>query len=119
MIQSFGGGRRPPALWGAAIGVALAMLLAGAPAVAEERDALIAQGQKLFTEHGCHGCHTLNRMGTPIAPDLSRVGFRYDEAFLTRWLRDPEAQKPTAHMPKLDLSDADVQALAAFLSSRR
>ena len=35
------------------------------------------------------------------------------------WLRDPSSLKPTAHMPKLTLSDAEVQALAAYLDSLR
>jgi hypothetical protein len=29
------------------------------------------------------------------------------------------SQKPTAHMPKLDLTREEIQALAAFLSSHR
>ncbi len=36
---------------------------------------------------------------------------------LERWLRDPSAQKPTAHMPRLDLTEPDVRALAAYLST--
>lgn len=103
----------------ALVSLTLAAFLAGSPALPQEREGLIGEGKKLFTEHGCYGCHTLGKMGTQIAPDLSRVGLKYDEAFLMRWLRDPKSQKPTAHMPKLDLSDGDIKALAAFLSSLR
>ena len=39
--------------------------------------------------------------------------------YLTRWLQDPAFQRPSAHMPALELSDADIRALAAYLSSRR
>jgi cytochrome c1 len=36
-----------------------------------------------------------------------------------RWLRDPALQRPTAHMPALELSDEDVSALAVYLSTLR
>jgi cytochrome c1 len=57
--------------------------------------------------------------GTPIAHDLSRVGSRYSEGELARWLRDPTSVKPTAHMPRLALSDDEIRALAAYLASLR
>ena len=55
--------------------------------------------------------------GTPIAPDLSGVGGRYTESTLARWLRNPAAQEPTRHMPKLEMSEADARALAAYLAT--
>jgi cytochrome c1 len=58
-------------------------------------------------------------MGTPIGPDLSRIGAKRDQTYLTRWLRDPSAQRPGAHMPKLQLTEAEVRALAAYLASLR
>jgi cytochrome c1 len=58
-------------------------------------------------------------MGTPIGPDLSDLGAKYPPSFLAQWLRDPSTQKPKAHMPKLTLSEDDIRALAAYLSSLR
>jgi mono/diheme cytochrome c family protein len=105
--------------WSIAAG-SLALFLAAGPAAAQQaRETLVARGGTVFQAQGCYGCHTVGKTGTPIATDLSRVGAKYTESFLTRWLRDPSAQKPTAHMPKLELSDAEVQALAAFLASLR
>ena len=101
------------------LALGLAVLFAGAPAVAQERDAVLGQGKKLFVEQGCYGCHTVGKMGTPIGPDLSRMGSKYDESYLLQWLRDPSVQKPTAHMPKIDLTEAEARALAAYLSSLR
>jgi cytochrome c oxidase subunit 2 len=69
--------------------------------------------------NGCYGCHTVGPMGTPIGPDLSHVGTKYSLAYLKRWLRDPAEQRPSAHMPALELSDVQVAALAAYLSSLR
>jgi cbb3-type cytochrome oxidase cytochrome c subunit len=58
-------------------------------------------------------------MGTPIGPDLSKVGSKYSRDYIERWIRDPSAQRPSAHMPALELSPQQVKDLAAFLSSLR
>lgn len=76
-------------------------------------------GRTVFFSQGCYGCHRLGAAGTPIAHDLSRVGRKYTEAQLGKWLRDPASQKPTAHMPRLALSDDEIRALARYLASLR
>jgi cytochrome c1 len=73
----------------------------------------------VFFTQGCYGCHRLGVAGTPIAYDLSHVGSKYTETELTKWLRDPASQKPTAHMPRLSLSDEEIRALAKYLASLR
>lgn len=79
--------------------------------------ATIARGEKLFMEQGCYGCHTLGKVGTPIALDLSQIGAKRDRAYLRTWLRDPASQRPTAHMPKIQMKAAEADALAAYLST--
>ncbi len=79
----------------------------------------VEQGQRYFMSSGCYGCHTVGKMGTPIGPDLSKVGAKYSRTYLERWIRDPSAQRPNAHMPTLELSPQQVTDLAAFLSSLR
>jgi mono/diheme cytochrome c family protein len=86
---------------------------------AQSRDARVAQGRQLFADKGCYGCHTVGVAGTPIGPDLRHVGARYGESTLARWLRDPSAQEPTRHMPKLEMTAAEASALAAYLASLR
>ena len=78
-----------------------------------------ALGKQYFMDSGCYGCHTVGKAGTPIGSDLSHVGAKYSRAYLERWLRDPSKQRPNAHMPTLELSEDQVKALAAFLSSLR
>jgi mono/diheme cytochrome c family protein len=73
----------------------------------------------VFRDQGCYGCHTVGATSPPIATDLSRIGARRDQASLARWLRDPSLQRPTAHMPKIQLSESEVQALADYLGSLR
>lgn len=79
----------------------------------------VDEGKRYFMGNGCYGCHVVGKMGTPIGPDLSHVGAKYSRAYLEGWLKDPSAQRPNAHMPKLELSDQQVKALAAFMSSLR
>ena len=104
---------------GASAVFCVAALLGCSPGVTQDSRALSTQGQRLFTEQGCYGCHMVEKYGTPIATDLSHVGSKYDLAYLTKWLRDPSVQKPTAHMPKIALTESEVQALAAYLAGLR
>jgi mono/diheme cytochrome c family protein len=99
--------------------LALGLGLACGRLNAQERGTLIAQGQQVFGDKGCYGCHTIGTAGTPIGPDLRRTAARYPEATLARWLRDPSAQEPTRHMPNLELSEAEANALAAYIASLR
>jgi len=96
----------------------LALTLAAAGAWAQEMSPS-ARGKKVFVDQGCYGCHLVEKFGSAIGPDLSHVGAKYPQPSLEQWLRDPASQKPTAHMPKLQLSDAEVKALAAYLASLR
>lgn len=73
--------------------------------------------QVFFTQ--CYGCHTLGAAGTPIAPDLSHIGARLSRDEIERRLRDPRTHKQAARMPKLDLSEAEIGALATYLSELR
>ena len=97
----------------------LTILLLAAPAFAADREALVARGQRLFRVQGCYGCHLVDKFGTAIGPDLSRVGARHSEAYFAKWLRDPEKLRPGAHMPILELDPAEVEALAAWLATLR
>ncbi|HYS93701.1 MAG TPA: cytochrome c [Candidatus Acidoferrales bacterium] len=101
--------------WGLAAAPAALAFLAR---IAFGEDAsLVDQGKRVFNDQGCYGCHTMGKSGTPIAPDLSTIGSKHSEAYLRTWLEDPKLQKPRAHMPKLQLSEDEVRALAAYLAS--
>jgi cytochrome c553 len=99
--------------------IAAVLLAVAVAAWAQSRDALVARGQAAFKSNGCYGCHMIGNFGTPIGPDLSRVGRKYSPEYLARWLRDPAMQRPSAHMPALELSEDDVRALADYLNSLR
>jgi cytochrome c2 len=97
----------------------VSVVLIASCAQAQDGRALVDQGRMVFRDQGCYGCHTAEKMGTPIGPDLSRIGAKRDQTDLTRWLRDPSTHRPGAHMPKLQLTEPEVQALAAYLGSLR
>ena len=100
-----------------AASVAAAIALAATVAFGQDGTALVSQGKRLFTEQGCYGCHTVGKAGTPIANDLSQVGSKYPESYLRQWLREPQQQKPRAHMPKIEMAEADARAIASYLAS--
>jgi mono/diheme cytochrome c family protein len=99
---------------------ALALCTLGvlAPALAQQAATGETGGQVFFTQ-GCYGCHRLGAAGTPIAHDLSHIGRKYTASELANWLRDPARQKPSAHMPRLALTEEEIRALAAYLASLR
>lgn len=96
----------------------VSLALATSASAQAGRDA-VHPGRHVFFSQGCYGCHRLGVAGTPIAHDLAHVGRKYSEADLARWLRDPTSQKPTAHMPRLALTEDEIRALAAYLASLR
>ena len=99
---------------------AAALLIAAGTAVAQSPNSPgVERGQAAFKNNGCYGCHMIGKAGTPIGPDLSQVGSKYSPDYLARWLRDPALQRPSAHMPALELTEDDMKALAAYLGSLR
>jgi cytochrome c2 len=101
------------------LALASLMILATAvAAVAQDRE-LVETGRTTFVKQGCHGCHTIGKIGTPIGPDLSHVGAKYRAEYLARWLRDPAYLRPSTHMPAIELTEEDIRALAAFLAAQQ
>jgi cytochrome c oxidase subunit 2 len=90
-----------------------------------------AAGEKLFASKGCVACHSLQAVNAPkgmVGPNLANIGARSyiaagtlknTDANLARWIRDPQGIKKGVLMPNLGLSDADAQALVAFLRAQK
>lgn len=64
----------------------------------------------------CVACHTLQGKGGIVGPALDGVGGRRDHDYLVSWLRDPLGVKADSKMPKMPLTDEQIQQLASFLS---
>ena len=97
----------------------IAVLVVSQSAGAQESGALAEKGRRAFVRNGCYGCHTVGRMGTPVARDLTHVGAKYNAPYIASWLRDPSHIRPSTHMPAIELTDADIEALASFLAAQR
>ena len=74
-----------------------------------------ADGKGLFAKFNCPACHKVGEAGGIIGPELTRIGQTRAEKYLFAYLKNPQATKPGAAMPNLNLSDADAQALAKYL----
>jgi ubiquinol-cytochrome c reductase cytochrome b subunit len=75
-----------------------------------------AQGKVVFDAHGCAKCHgTGGVAGTAAAPGLTGA-VRTAPALLTTMLRHPTVPMQRGGMPPVSLSDADLQALVAYVS---
>lgn len=81
------------------------------PALELERPAVFGQM--------CIACHTLKGQGGNVGPALDGIGSRRDTAFLHKWLANPQDIKPDSKMPKLPLSEKDIQELATYLSQMK
>lgn len=75
--------------------------------------------QPLVFRQMCKSCHTLDGEGGTVGPNLDGVGSRRDGAYLRKWLSDPASVKADSKMPKLGLSDAQIEELATFLEGRK
>lgn len=102
-----------------AIPLALLVLLAAAGHPARAQDDAAARGRATFMKNGCHGCHAIGNVGSPMAPNLSHIGRKHGPEYLRQWLRDPQSLRPSAHMPALELTEADIEILAVYLSTLR
>lgn len=98
-----------------------------APPVQPAEGTPAATGLEVFRASPCVGCHTISgvSIGT-LGPNLTHFGSRLTLAggmlpntpeHLARWLRNPPAVKPGSLMPDLKLSDDQVTALVAYLTS--
>lgn len=65
----------------------------------------------------CTACHAMSGSGGVVGPNLDGIGTRRDHGWLVSWLKDPFAIKTDSKMPKLPLSDEEIQQLASYLSS--
>ncbi|PYJ85171.1 MAG: hypothetical protein DME22_10140 [Verrucomicrobia bacterium] len=83
-------------------------------------------GREVFIEFRCAKCHAGPAPDTAIpelamdAPTFEGIGSRRRCDWMARWIADPQALRPTAHMPALlrrPKAKEDAEAIAAFLAS--
>ena len=97
-------------------------------AAATPSGGLAAQGAQLFQQLPCQSCHWIQGTAAQgnIGPNLTHLASRQTIAAgvldntpenLASWLRDPQAVKPGNHMPNLNLSEAQINELVAYMET--
>ena len=89
-----------------------------------ENAVLADQGAEIF-QLSCVNCHAVDGKGGPVGPDLTNFGDRKtvagilknDKDGLTRWLSDPDKEKPGNLMVIPKLEENQVDALVEYLHS--
>lgn len=90
-------------------------------------DPAAAEGAKIFASSPCTTCHRVQGVSRGfIAPDLSHFGSRTTLAGailpntpqnVERWIENPDAIKPGAHMPAWGIRGQKLKDLVAYLES--
>jgi len=90
-------------------------------------------GRQALVRLNCVGCHRLEGIARPamLGPDLTAVGSKVSREWIYKWLKDPRtitdsdgnvkvngvASGDELRMPKFQLSEAELRALSAYLST--
>ena len=80
-------------------------------------DPLIVKGTTIFAAQPCSGCHGVRGEGTAVAPALIGVGQKYSSDQLAFLLHHRTPKMIQGGMPPVDLTQADTDALVAYLRS--
>ncbi|MGH9773899.1 MAG: c-type cytochrome [Candidatus Acidiferrales bacterium] len=93
------------------------------------------RGRYLLAELNCVGCHRLPGIERPamLGPDLNDLGEKVSREWIYKWLKEPRTvtdkdgntvvngyeTEDEPRMPKFNLNESELRALAGFLSSLR
>lgn len=87
------------------------------PGVPPDSDA-VARGEALVNRNACLGCHVIQGNGGSVGPNLTCVVRRRDATFIRRKLADPTFNNEASMMPNFGLTEAQIEAIVAYLTSR-
>ncbi len=68
-----------------------------------------------FRQENCISCHAIGGEGGKVGPDLTSGPIHKDAAWMIQHFKRPAAMRPGTSMPAIQLSDTQLNALAAFL----
>lgn len=72
-------------------------------------------GISYFRRENCGMCHAAGGPGGKEGPDLTSRAIRKDAAWMLQHFKRPSAMRPGTSMPPIQLSDSQLNTLAAFL----
>jgi len=82
----------------------------------------IERGRQLFySKYACQACHIVDPKKDKgyIGPTLTHVGSRLNAAWIYQWLRAPQSLRHGTIEPDRQMSEADANALTAFLMAQK
>src|SRR3989454_6617936 len=97
-------------------------------AAAARDDGRVAQGRRVFEQTACINCHTVSGTAANgrVGPDLTHLmsrgtlragGVGNTPENLRAWIRRPDDFKPGSLMPPMGLSESQLDAVTAYLST--
>jgi mono/diheme cytochrome c family protein len=75
----------------------------------------VAEGQRLFQQKGCIGCHSVGGKGGAIGPALDDVGLRRSPEWIMQHFREPQSVSPGTVMPKFGFTETEARGLTEFV----
>ncbi len=81
---------------------------------------ILAQGQRLFEQIGCTGCHLVEgHENIPkVGPSLRRISAKVDPSWAISWIQDPHKFRSRTRMPNFGLNEDQAVAIASYLWTR-
>jgi mono/diheme cytochrome c family protein len=81
---------------------------------------LLSEGQRLFEQIGCTGCHLVRGYENipKIAPSLLKISAKVDPSWMVRWIENPHKFRPRTRMPNFELKQEEALAIASYLWSQ-
>ena len=81
---------------------------------------LLAEGQRIFEQVGCTGCHLVQGYENipKVAPSLTKISAKVDPSWMVRWIENPHKFRPRTRMPNFDLKAEDALAIASYIWSQ-
>jgi len=94
------------------------------------------RGRQLIADLNCTGCHRLQDVDRPemLGPDLTNIGTKVSRQWIYKWLKEPrtvtddsgnttvngyDSADSPPRMPQFHLSEQELRALSAYLSTQR
>ena len=72
-------------------------------------------GVAYFRQENCESCHSVGDDSSKMGPDLTQASIHRDAAWMIQHFKRPSAMRPGTAMPPVQLNDAQLNSLAAFL----
>lgn len=70
-------------------------------------------------KYACTACHTIGDRGGTVGPVLNNVGYRRDEQWLRKWLKEPNDVKNGTPMPQFPLTEDELDEAVGLLSKMK